>query len=251
MVAYLPRSIESRSAGRCRYRYSCTCRHAQATIPPSSLRWVVCTRPAHPPSLAAKAFSGLGPRLSHCIRAHIPLFLASPRLSPRQAEAGARRAGGWCGTPDLLELVASRSAIDLLFRRGLLVSGKFSFATMVFSLSDAHSLFVHRCVRSFSFGSFPPISQSTCTLMYVCMPSANHRVVSPFTTTITSTTLRRLISLQVSRVPVPFGSVSCSAQGPREPAQEARVRAQRGHCIALYPREGESSVLPRCESPGK
>lgn len=116
------------------YRYSCTCtvgRHAQATIPPSSLRWVVCTRPAHPPSLAAKAFPGLGPRLSHCIRAHIlSIFGQSASLS----EAGARRAGCWCGTPDLLELVASRSAIDLLFRRGLLVSGKLGFVTMVFSL---------------------------------------------------------------------------------------------------------------------
>ena len=78
-----------------------------------------------------KPFLVWDPDLSHCIRAHIlSIFGQSASLS----EAGARRAGCWCGTPDLLELVASRSAIDLLFRRGLLVSGKLGFVTMVFSL---------------------------------------------------------------------------------------------------------------------
>lgn len=164
------RSYPCRSACRCRYRYSCTCRHAQATIPPSSLRWVVCTRPAHPPSLAAKAFSGLGPRLSHCIRAHI-LYFWPVRVSLRgRQRQGARRAGCWCGTPDLLELVASRSAIDLLFRRGLLVSGKVSFVTMFFSLWCTFS------VRSFIVAFVRSRSVRSRRLDY--MPSANHRCFS-------------------------------------------------------------------------
>ena len=107
-----PRSIEpERSAGRCRYRYSCTCRHAQATIPPSSLRWVVCTRPAHPPSLAAKAFSGLGPRPFALHSGTHPLFLASPRLSPRQAQdvlgAGVGRLTSWNWLPPALRSIFS------------------------------------------------------------------------------------------------------------------------------------------------
>ena len=128
-------------------------RHTQAPIPPLSLRWVVCTRPAHPPSLAAKAFSGLGPRLSHCIRAHI-LYFWPVRVSLRgRQRQGARRAGCWCGTPGL-ELVASRSAIDLLFRRGLLVSGKLGFVTMFFSLWCTFS--VRSSLRSFVLVRFIP-----------------------------------------------------------------------------------------------
>ena len=236
----LPRSYRPAQVPLSLLLYLGTCRHAQATIPPSSLRWVVCTRPAHPPSLAAKAFSGLGPRLSHCIRAHI-LYFWPVRVSLRGRRK--TRAGCWCGTPDLLELVASRSAIDLLIRRGLLVSGKLGFVTMFFfSLMHILCSFVHRCVRSFSFGSFPPIRVPALSCMSACPPLII--VVSPFTAIINSKTLRRPISLQVLRVPVPFGSVRYLAP-PKGASTRSKSQGPAGalHCINILGRVSRRSFL--------
>lgn len=100
--------------------------------------------------------------------------------------------------------------------------------------------FVHRCVRSFSFGSFPPIRVPALSCMSACPPLII--VVSPFTTTINSKTLRRLISCKfcVCR----SRSVRYLAP-PKGASTRSKSRGQAGalHCINILGRVSRRSFL--------
>ena len=109
-----PRSIEpERSAGRCRYRYSCTCRQAHPGSHTTLVFALGCVHSSGTSSIVGgESLFWSGTQTFRIAFGHTSsLFLASPRLSPRQAQdvlgAGVGRLTSWNWLPPALRSIFS------------------------------------------------------------------------------------------------------------------------------------------------
>lgn len=105
----LPRSIEPER--RCRYRYSCTCRQARPGYHTTLVFALGCVHSSGTSSIFGGESPDQDPDFRIAFGHTSSLFLASPRLSPRQAQdvlgAGVGRLTSWNWLPPALRSIFS------------------------------------------------------------------------------------------------------------------------------------------------